>query len=121
MGITRKDFKASRKRPGYYTRDLGENGVPGGGQWAEVVRKDGYGLGAMPVPYLEQMIDDIERQNVPMGEGSLDDIFAEPVVPLEPPAEDETPEVDPGPRLDENPEVEILGVDKPEDVTADKG
>jgi hypothetical protein len=105
MGVTRKDFTASRKHSGYYTRDLGDNGSGDGSQWVEVLRKDGYALGAVPVPYLEQSIEAFERQNVPATGYSIDDIFSEGEPQrLEPP--EETP-AEPAP--DANPEVVVEG------------
>lgn len=95
MPVTRKDFTASRKHSGYYTRDLGDNGTGDGSKWVEVLRKDGFSIGAVPVTLLDSTIEGFERQKVAETGYSIDDLFAAPE-PLEPP-EGLDEEADPAP------------------------
>lgn len=106
MSVTRKDFTASRKHTGFYTRDLGDNGTGESIQWVEVIRKDGYALGAIPVPELDKTLERFIARDVPDTGGSIDDLPFTPepeVERLEPPEDVEAPE----PAPDAQPEVEV--------------
>lgn len=86
-----KEFRASRKHPGYRTRSLGDNGTGDKTQhWVELMRADGHSFGAM----MEHLVDDViahdkEHPAPPTGY-ELKDLpaFHEPPAEEEPPSEE---------------------------------
>jgi hypothetical protein len=76
--IKQEDFKSVKNHESYFIRDLGDNNT-GFGQWVELVRKDGWGFGAMQLEAVVGIIDADEKSPRPETGSTLEAIFGTPI------------------------------------------